>query len=514
MKHVLKEKLHEALRSVLPLSIMVAALDLCLLVFFGSSLPWGMFFRFLIGAAFLFLGIFFLLLGEDLAMIQMGRLIGAHLVKTRKYVLLIICCFLLGAFVMVAEPNLAVFASIHHAIDKKTIIYTVALGVGAFTALSLLRVFRRIPLPVVLTAIYLVVFSIAAFAPSAVVPAAFDAGGVATGPITTAFIMSVGIGLAAVRGGKSSTDESFGAVAVCMVGPIIAMLLLGIFRGAGETAAAESAVHAAEGSEIILDFIRELPEIVEEVAFALLPIIAFFTLFQFIFLRMGKERLLGIGVGAVSDFVGHVLFLTGAFVGFLPAGSCLGSIMASLPGGYKALLIPAGMIMGGFIVHAEPAVHVLLDQVESVTVGAVTKRAMKIMLTVGVALASGISMLRILTGISIWYFLLGGYALSLALSFFVPKVFTAIAFDSGGAATGAMAVSFMLPFAKGACSVISGSGESILTDAFGMIALLVVFPIITIQVMGLLFKLKLRKVSYKKLGADDSVRIIEFDTEK
>ncbi len=512
MKHVLREKFIEALRAVLPLFLVVIALNFILLLCFGTSMPTGMLLQFIIGAVFLLFGVFFLAIGEDLAMIQMGERVGAHLAQTGKYVLLIICCLLIGALITIAEPNLAVFATLLPGLSSKTVIMTVAGGVGVFLVLSVLRVIKRIPLPIVLTILYLLLFALSAFAPKEFVSVAFDSAGVATGPITASFIMSVGIGLASVRGGKNSVDDSFGAVAICMIGPVAALLLLGTFGSTGQYVLESTEVYSAEGPAVIMDFLREIPVFIEEVALALLPIILFFFLFQLIFLRLGKSYYFRILIGVVNAFLGHTLLLTGVFVGFLPAGTFLGELIASLPNGFHALLIPAGMLIGGLMVHTEPAVRVLIDQVGAVTVGAVSERAMKIMLTIGVSLAAGLSMLRILTGIPILYFLIIGFGFSVTLSFIVPKVFTAIAFDSGGAVTGVTAVAFMLPFAKGACISLTGSAESMLSDAFGIIALVVMMPIIMIQLLGLLYMIKLGKPS-PVLSGDDTVTIVEFDSE-
>ena len=514
MKHVFKEKIHEALRSVLPLTLTVLAVNFLLMLSFGEAMPWGMLAQFLIGAAFLLLGLCFLALGEDVAMIPMGDRVGAHLSRTGKYSFLIICSFLIGALITIAEPNLAVFASLLPGIADKTVIFAAAAGVGLFLVFGVLRVIKRFPLSITLTMLFAVLFALAAFAPKSSLAVSFDAGGVATGPITAAFIMSVGIGLASVRGGKGSTDNSFGAVAFCTLGPIAALLFLGLIGKTGNVSAEVGELTSAAGWEIILDFIREIPIFLEEVALALLPIILFFVIFHFVFLRLSARSLVRIGVGVLYAFIGHTLFLTGVCVGFIPAGNYLGKLIASLPYGLSFLLVPAAMMMSGLIVRAEPAVHVLNEQVEDVTVGAVSKRAMMTMLTVGVVIACGLAMLRLLTGVSLWYFLIAGYAISLTLSFIVPKAFTAIAFDTGGAASGAMTIAFLVPFAKGACIALNGSGESVLTDAFGLIALIVMLPIITVQILGLLYKIELNKVNDIKRSGDDTVTIIEFDRQE
>lgn len=513
MKHILKEKINEAVMSVVPLTIVVIIIDLLICFASGRSVPVGMVLQFVIGSVFVLFGLFFLALGEDLAMIYMGDRIGAHLARTNKYVLLIICSLLLGALITFAEPNLAIFAELLPGIESRRIIIFTALGVGIFLVIAVIRVIKRIPLPISLTVVYAIVFALAYFAPNSIIAVAFDSGGVATGPITASFILAVGIGLASVRGGRSSVDDSFGSVAFCTVGPVAAMLILGMIFGTGNVSL--ESVHAREavGAEIILDYLEELPKILEEVGLALLPIIIFFTVFQFVFLKLRRQRLIRSGLGIVYAFLGHTLLLTGVYVGFFPTGLYLGELTASLPNNLYLLIIPVGMLFGGLIVHAEPAIHVLIEQAEEVTVGAVTKKAMLTMIVVGVVIAVGISMLRIVLDIPIWYFLLAGYIFSLILSFIVPKVFTAIAFDSGAASSGAMTVAFLLPFAKGAGQVLSEDGSGVIMNAFGLIALVVIMPIITIQILGLGYKLMMKRVSPVISGGDDTVTIIEFGGE-
>lgn len=513
MKHVLKEKLHEAISSVLPLSVAVIVLYLAFYLFSGDGIPWKMILKFLIGVLFLFLGVWFLAMGEDLALLFMGNKIGAHLAKSNKFSLLVICSFLLGALVTVAEPNLSVFASLFPGIENRAIIFAVAIGVGVFLVFAVLRIVKRVPLPVTLAVLYLLIFGVCCFAPKNIIPVAFDSGGVATGPITVSFIFAVGAGLASVRGGTHTVEDSFGSVAVCMAGPIIALLVLSVITRSSNSAAAVPESLHIEGSSVFTDYIHELPLIVEEVAFALAPITLLFIIFNFVFLKLPAPMLLRAGIGVVFAFIGHTLLLTGIFAGFLPAGSYLGEHIASLPNGMHLLLIPVGMLLSGLIVRTEPAIHVLIEKVEDLTIGAVTKKAMLKMLTFGVAAAVGLSMARIVFGLSLIWFLVGGYALSILLSFIVPKVFTSVAFDSGGAVSGAMTVACLLPYAKGACGALFGSGADIALDAFGMIALVVLMPILTIQTSGLVYKLKLSGIRGILRTSDDRVTIIEFDSE-
>ncbi|MBO4384630.1 MAG: DUF1538 domain-containing protein [Clostridia bacterium] len=512
MKHILKKKFHEALRSVLPLTVAVAALVFVFHLVSADPMPWKMLAKFGLGAVLLLLGVWFLAIGEDLALIYMGNRIGTHLAKSNKYSLLIVCAFFLGALVTVAEPNLSVFASLFPGIENRTIILTVALGAGVFLVLSVLRIIKRLPLPITLTVLYAVIFAVSFFAPKSAVPVAFDSGGVATGPVTVSFIISVGVGLAAARGGSRSAEDSFGSVAVCMAGPIIALLILGLIEKSAHQAVEIPETLHIEGVSVFTGFIEEFPVIVEEVAFALAPITVLFIIFNFAFLRLSAPRLIRIGLGVVFAFLGHTCLLTGIFAGFLPAGTYLGELTASLPNGLHLLLIPVGMLLSALIVRTEPAIHVLVEQVEDLTIGAISKRAMFTMLTIGVTAAVGLSMIRIILGLPLIWFLIGGFAVSLLLSFIVPKVFTSVAFDSGGAVSGAMTVAFMLPYAKGVCSALFGSGADVAMDAFGMIALVVIMPIITIQTSGLVYKLKLGGLRGMLRTNDDRITIIEFDS--
>ncbi len=505
MRNTVIDKLKESLSSVLPLTAIVLICNFALAIFSPyGGMPAGMVWQFVIGAVLLIIGMTFFSIGADISMIPMGERVGAHLTRSGKYYILIPCCFLIGALITIAEPDLSVLASQFPAIDDRTIIITVAVGVGAFLVLAFIRVLKRISLSLILIVSYLVLFTVAYFAPDAFRAVAFDSGGVTTGPITVPFLIAMGIGLATVRGSKSSQDDSFGVVALCSVGPILAMLILGMFRNTSGATASTAAASASTFGEALLMFVHGIPTYLKEVALALLPIVALFIVFNFIFLRLPIKTLIRIGIGILYTYIGLTVFLVGASVGFLPAGQYIGAAIAKT----KWLLIPVGMIMGFFVVMAEPAVRVLNRQVEELTVGAVTKRAMLLMLSIGVSVSVGLAMLRVITGISAWYFIVGGYAAAILFSFFVPKVFTAIAFDSGGVASGPMTASFLLPFAMGACAEVGGN---ILTDAFGLIAFVAMTPLITIQLLGLSYSIKLKRTRMHSSNASDAVNVIEFE---
>ena len=321
--------------------------------------------------------------------------------------------------------------------------------------------------------------------------------------------MSFGIGIAAIRSDRHAEDDTFGLVSMCSIGPILAVLILGMIFKPG------SAEHVSESIPVINDtvelgklFVHELPEYMKEMAISIFPIILIFGIIQLFTRDLNKRTLIKILVGIIYTYIGLVLFLTGVNVGFMPAGNYLGQTIAGLS--FSWIIVPIGMIIGYFIVQAEPAVFVLTKQVEEMTSGAISAKAMGTSLSIGVAISVGLAMIRVLTGISILYFLVPGYFIALALTFFVPKIFTAIAFDSGGVASGPMTATFLLPFAMGACEALGGN---IITDAFGIVAMVAMTPLITIQIMGMIFRIKERKLhatAVPIVDTHDDYEIIEL----
>jgi hypothetical protein len=478
MNKILKEKIMEAFSSVLPITAIVLIASVILV-----PMPAGTILMFLVGAALLIIGMGFFTLGADMAMMPMGEGIGAQLTKTSNLVLTLTISFIMGLIITVAEPDLQVLARQVSSIPSMALILTVGVGVGFFLVMAVLRVLLKIPLMVMLIVFYIIVFTIAAFTPDNFIPVAFDSGGVTTGPITVPFILAMGLGVASVRGDKDSHDDSFGLVALCSVGPILAVLALSfIYKPDGTEAGAHSIPVVEDSRAVITNFLFEFPQYLKDVAFALAAIVVFFTLFQLISRRYQKRQLGKIVVGFIYTFVGLVLFLTGVNVGFIPVGQLFGSELSASP--FKWVLVPLGMVIGYFIVAAEPAVHVLNKQVEEVSRGAIPQKALQLGLSLGMSIALGLTMVRILTGISIMWFLIPGYLFSLILTFFVPRIFTGIAFDSGGVCSGPMTSTFLLPFAMGTCE---GIGGNLMTDAFGIVAMVAMIPLIIIQLMGLLY---------------------------
>ena len=480
----LREKLLEALQAVLP--IVAIVLVLCFSI---APVSPSILLCFLLGAAMIIVGIMFFTLGAEMSMSPMGERVGAVLTQSRSVPLIIGVGFALGFLITISEPDLQVLANQVPSIPNMTLILSVAAGVGFFLVVAFLRMLLGIALPKLLVVFYGLIFVLAAFVPKEFLAVAFDSGGVTTGPITVPFIMALGVGVAAIRSDRHAADDSFGLVALCSVGPILAVLLLGILFRASDSAYIPPILpDVGDSVELWQLFHVSLPTYFKEIATSLLPIVLMFGVFQLVALKLDRRTLGRIGVGLAYTYIGLVLFLTGANVGFMPAGNYLGQVLAGQT--FRWLLVPIGMLIGYFIVKAEPAVYVLNKQVEEVTDGAISAGTMGAALSAGVALSVGLAMVRVLTGISILWFLIPGYLFAISISFVVPKLYTAIAFDAGGVASGPMTATFLLPLAQGACIAVGGN---IVTDAFGVVAMVAMTPLITVQLMGLVAQLKTRK---------------------
>ena len=495
---------------------LISALPITAIVYIMSLTPWFNFsatelISFSIGAVMLILGIGLFNLGADLAMTPMGSTVGSGLSKQRKLSLLLSVCFVLGMLITIAEPDLQVLATQVGAVMNGTVlVYAVGFGVGAFLVFAILRIVFRRPLGNILTLFYMLLFAMALMlvvqGNESLLPLAFDSGGVTTGPITVPFIMALGVGVSSILGDRKSQENSFGLVALCSIGPVLAVLVLGIFSRNDLTYAVPDYTMS---SDILGSFLHSLAHTAKEVATALGMIVVFFTICQLTFLRLPRKRLLRIAIGVLFTYVGLVIFLTGVNVGFMPIGYKMGFELAKLN---KNVLVFLGLIMGILVVLAEPAIHVLNQQVEDVTGGAITRRSMITGLCVGVGSAIALSVVRIIFDFSLVYYVIPGYFISLGLSLFVPRVYTAIAFDSGGVASGPMTSGFILPFATGVCVSIQGEG-AVLRDAFGVVALVAMAPLITIQLLGfraiIVEKIAERRAMKRILDADDQ-QIINF----
>lgn len=479
------EKLNETLKAVIPILAIVL-----LLCFSIAPIPPSILMTFLIGAVLLIIGMLFFNVGVELSMTPIGERVGSIMTKSKNILIIVLVSFIMGFVITISEPDLQVLAQQVPSVPNLVLILAVAIGVGAFLVIALLRMLFGIPLSYLLLFFYTIVFALTLFVPGNFLSIAFDSGGVTTGPMTVPFIMAFGVGIAAIRSDKHAADDSFGLVALCSIGPILAVLILGMIYNPGSTEQVSEAIPIVDNTvDLWKLFAVGFPTYIKEMAVSIFPIVFFYGIFQLISRDGNKRTLIKICVGIIYTYIGLVLFLTGVNIGFMPAGNYLGQTIAGLS--YSWIIVPIGMIIGYFIVLAEPAVFVLTKQVEEITSGTISAKAMRTSLSIGVSVSVGLAMIRVLTGISILWFLVPGYLLALVLTFFVPKIFTAIAFDSGGVASGPMTATFLLPFAMGACEALGGN---IITDAFGVVSMVAMTPLITIQTLGLVFKLQENKL--------------------
>ena len=500
-KTIISQKVKEAFSSVLPITVIV--LILCFTV---VPLDSGLFLAFILGAFLVIVGMGLFTLGADTAMTPIGEYVGTSVMRTKKIWIIMPVCFIVGVLITISEPDLQVLATqLAKTMDSWTLILAVGVGVGVFLVIAFLRIVLKIRLSILLILFYIAVFVLSIFVPDTFVPLAFDSGGVTTGPMSVPFIIAIGTGVAAMRSDKGAETDGFGLTALCSIGPIIAVMILGIiFKPESIDTSAEEVVVITNSKDLIGAFGHALPDYMKEVAIALLPIVAFFFIFQLFGTKLTKQNIIKILIGVLYTYVGLVLFLLGVNVGFLPVGSYLGTAIGNLP--YNWIIVPIGMVIGFFVVAAEPAVHVLTKQVFELTSGAIPKKALRYSLMIGVAVSVGLAMLRILLNIPIMYFLIPGYAIALILTFFVSDMFTAIAFDSGGVASGAMTASFLMPLALGVCGAVGGN---IATEGFGVVAMVAMTPLITIQILGLIYKIKMNKLKKKESVSSTVEEIIE-----
>ncbi len=481
---VLREKIKESVTAVLP--VMLIVLALCFVI---SPVPNFILLLFLFGGLLLIVGMGLFTLGADLAMQPMGEYIGARVTGSRKLSRVLPIAFFVGLLITISEPDLSVLAEQVPTIDSTLLIIVVGIGVGVFLTVAMLRIFLGIKLRYLLIGFYAVVFILAGclfvYRPQ-FLAVAFDSGGVTTGPMTVPFLMALGIGVSSVRSDGDTSGDSFGLVAFSSVGPILAVMVLGLVLGDGEIVESGSTLLMPENSrELGLCFISQLPKYMWEIVRAVAPITVFFFVYQFCVQPLDRHRILKISVGVGYTFVGLVLFLLGANVGFSPMGTFLGDVLGG--GSLKYIVIPIGMLIGYVTVRAEPAVHVLAHQVEEATSGAIPRKTLMTALEIGVALSVGLAFARVMFGVPLLYLVLPGYLLALAMTFFVPPLFTSIAFDAGGVASGPMTATFLLPFAIGLCRAVGGDPVE---DAFGVVAMVAMTPLITVQLLGVVYRLK------------------------
>lgn len=499
----LKKKLKESFFSVFPVTLIVLAIALFLIDVHGSVLV-----KFSVSSVLLFFGIALFSLGADQSMIPIGQNIASTLTKSKKIWLLCIACFVMGIIITVAEPDLAVLAGQIPAFNKWVFIGVVSLGVGICFLLGALRILFKIPLSYILTGGYAIIFLLLIFVPKSFWAVAFDASGVTTGAISVPFIMSFCLGMSAVRSGASSEEDSFGLVAICSMGPIFSVLIMGLFsKGITMTETIAPTINPSYGS-IAGEFGSALLNSLKEVALVILPIVVVFFLFQFTMVKLPKSQLIKILIGLLYTYFGVVIFMTGVNVGFSDLGFLIGQELST--SSFSWVIYPIALVLGFVIVSAEPAVHVLTKQVSDISGNTISKRTLQMSLSVGVAISLVLAVVKSVFSVNIMYFMIPMFVISLALAFFNPRLFTAVAFDAGGIASGPMSATFLLPLVSG---ITIATGGDVMTGAFGTVALIASTPILVIQILGAIAKTaRIRQTKKQTVPVvAEEVTIIEYD---
>lgn len=491
--NVIVSKFKEVLFSVLPITILVLLLNFSI-----SPLETPMLVRFMIGSMFVVLGLTIFLFGIDMGIAPLGDLTGESLAKSNKLWIVLTSGLILGFFISVAEPGLMVLANqvdmvTAGSIESIKILFVVSFGLAIMLALGFLRVFYNLPLYKILLGLYLIIFVGALFTSREFLAIAFDASGSTTGILAVPFILSLSVGLSKMkRDSKASEKDSFGLVAIASTGAILSVLLLDILSESTGFSATLS-LTTNDTDSIIMPFIRGIPRNMKDSFLAILPLITILLILQKAVFKLNKRALRKVVTGFIFALIGLFIFLWGVNTGFMDVGSSLGKSLVLMEN--KMFIVIIGFILGAVTILAEPAVYVLTQQIEDVTSGYVNRKAVLFPLAIGVGLAVALSVVRVITpSLQLWHYLLPGYLVSLGLMFIIPKLFIGIAFDAGGVATGPVTATFILAFIQGAAHAFEGA--DLMADGFGMIAMVAMMPIVTLEILGLVFKIK----SIKKGG--------------
>lgn len=497
MWKVLIDKIKEAAISVLPIALVGLIISLI------AGLSGTLVINFLVGVILLIFGLALFSMGAENSMIEIASRIGGFLIRKKKLILIIGVTFILGFLVMFAEPALYVLTEQFQSVNRTLLIIMVSVGIGLFVMIAVLRIVLQIPYRILVWIGYGVVFALAIVVTiinPEFVPVGFDSGAIATGPLVVPFIMALGLGVTKAIGNKDAELDSFGLIGIISLGPILMVFILGLFTQANESVA------SVVPSGTIDLFIHYLVINMKDMALAITPFIAFFVIFQIFAFKFDKQKVIKVLVAFVYVYIGLVFFLTGANAGLVQLANNLGNTLAT--SNYPWIIILVGAIFGSIVVAAEPSVMALNQQVEEVTAGAITKRIMITSLAIGVAIAVALSAVRVLTGISIWWIIGPTYAIILILLLFTPRMYYSIAFDSGGAVSGVLTTTFLMPFILGAGA--GTSGANILTDAFGLVAFITMTPILVLQIIGLLVSRKQKAIEMDHIGSE----VIDLESEE
>lgn len=471
---------------MLPITIIVLILHFTI-----TPLETPLLFRFLLGSFLIIIGLAIFLFGVDLGITPLGSLLGEALAKTNKLKIVIIAGLLLGFMISIAEPDLHVLAAQVDSvtagqIPKMAIVIVVSLGIALMLAVGFIRTLYNIALSKVFSLAYAIIFLLSLFASPEFLAIAFDSSGATTGALTVPFVLALALGISSLnKDSLVSASGSFGLVGIISSGPIMAVALMSILSKTDQITG-RLVLTITESPSLLAPFLAKLPPNAWDSFLALFPLLLLFLVGDRLIFRLPKKAAHRIIKGLVYTFIGLVLFLTGVQAGFLDVGSIVGYQLASRS---RPLVVIIGLLLGLVTVIAEPAVYVLTTQIEDVTSGYVKRKVVLFALSIGVGLAVALSILRIITpAIQLWHYLLPGFFLAIVLTYFVPELFVGIAFDAGGVASGPMTATFILAFAQGVAE--AAEGANVLLDGFGVIAIVALTPLITLQLLGYLYKVK------------------------
>ena len=460
MSLIFIDEIKNTSKSVVPIAIIVVILN------FFVGVESKLLVNFFLGCVGVILGLGVFLTGVEISVSEIGSIMGEFLARFDSIIKVIVFGVFIGFTISIAEPDLLILAgevTSAIGISAQVIVMIISLGVGIMISSGLYRIFKDISLSTMMCLIYGTVFILMIFTEEMGHAIAFDSSGATTGAMTTPFIIALGLGVANLKGEKSE-DDSFGLVGLASTGPILAGLLMSLFSGGGGEILADHAAH----SPLMSGFINS--------TFAIVPIALVFYIMNYLYFKIEKDELRSISLGLVYTYLGLILFLTSVEGGFMDLARVMGEGLS-----HSKFLPLIGFVLGLLVVLAEPAVAVLSEQVEDVTGGSIPRKNILIALSIGVAFAVMLAIFRIrIEGFALWMLIVPGFLISLILSRRVDQIFVGIAFDSGGVASGPMTATFILAFCQGVAGNIA--------DGFGVISFVAMMPVLTIMIMGNLYK--------------------------
>lgn len=490
----LRKSFKETTIIVLPICIIVSIIALI----FGLSK--SVITSFVISSFLLIVGISLFTFGADLSMMMIGEKLGSTLIKSKKIGIILGVVLLIGIMITIAEPDLRVLAEQIPSIPTTTLILAISLGVGIMLMIAVMKILFKLSFRTIVIISYAIIFLLTCLVPEGFIPISFDSSGVTTGPISVPFILALGIGLTAFRTDSNTKNDTFGLIGLCSVGPKIMVLILGLLYTGANTY--DTSIYNSN-LPLLTQYIEKFLECIKSVSISLSPIVLLFIIFNFI--KKGvfsRKQIKQVIIGLIATFLGLCMFLTGVDVGFMKTGFILGQGFINKD--LTLYIIPFISVIGFLVVFAEPAVKILTNEVEEITEGSITSNIMRIAISVGVIVALLLALFRVIYQVPIFWFLVVFYAFAMLLTFITPKMFTSIAFDTGGSVCGPLTATFILPFMIGVCLA---NGSDIMLDAFGLIAFIATSPLITIQILGIIFKIKTKR----EINNEIDEEIITYD---